>query len=135
RATELCVDAMRAAAAVAGRVADLWATDGVAASTPEPSGADKSAVSIGETLASLERCAQALGELRGSHRATTLSAVAIGALTADEAITRVDKVRSLEGLAYHAWRCAAYLVDSAIPDRAPSSLTGRMNKEDPTERR
>jgi len=31
-------------------------------------------------------------------------------LTADVAIVRVDTLRSLEALAYHAWRSAAHLV-------------------------
>src|SRR5262249_36738744 len=94
RAAELCADAMRAAAALAGGVAALSADGGI---------------STEGTLAGLERCGQALGELRRTHRATTLGAVATGALTADEAITRVDAVRRLEALAYHAWRAAAYL--------------------------
>jgi hypothetical protein len=31
-------------------------------------------------------------------------------MSADEAITRVDMVRRLESLAYHAWRAAMYLL-------------------------
>lgn len=93
-AAELCGEAMRDAAAIAGAVA---------------AGPDSSVASAEQTLVRLERCAQALEELRRTHRATTLSAVAPGALSADEAITRVDTVRRLEALAYHAWRAAAYL--------------------------
>jgi phosphate:Na+ symporter len=94
RAAELCGEAMRDAAAVAGAVA---------------AGPDPSAAATEAALVRLERCAQDLGELRRSHRATTLSAVAPGALSADAAITRVDTVRRLEALAHHAWRAAAYL--------------------------
>jgi phosphate:Na+ symporter len=32
------------------------------------------------------------------------------ALTADAAMVRVDTLRSLQALAYHAWRSAAHLV-------------------------
>jgi phosphate:Na+ symporter len=61
-------------------------------------------------LTKLEQCAKTLGELRSAHRSATLSAAATGALTADEAIVRVDTVRRLEALAHHAWRSAAHLV-------------------------
>jgi len=117
RAIELCAEAMRDAAAVAVGVAALPAGGGAASiaapEAPKLGGVelDSNVASTEEALARLERCAQALGELRGAHRATTLSAVATGGLTADEALTRVDKVRSLEALAYHAWRSAAYLAD------------------------
>jgi phosphate:Na+ symporter len=60
----------------------------------------------------LEHCANALGGLQGSHRKATLSSVAGGAMSADEAIARVDAVRRLEALARHAWRSAAHLVSS-----------------------
>ena len=63
-----------------------------------------------ESIAELERCANALSELRRSHRSTTLSEVAKGALTADQAIVRVDTVRNLEALTNHAWRSAAHLM-------------------------
>jgi phosphate:Na+ symporter len=51
-----------------------------------------------------------LSELRRTHRRATLGEVAKGALTADEAIVRVDSVRNLETLAHHAWRSTAHLV-------------------------
>jgi phosphate:Na+ symporter len=63
-----------------------------------------------EAIARLDRSAKELGDLRCAHRAATLSAVANGALTADEAIVRVDTVRSLEALAHHAWRSTVHLV-------------------------
>ena len=61
-------------------------------------------------LVRLEEAAKALGELRLAHRSATLSKVATGELTADEAIARVDAVTRFEALARHAWRSAAYLV-------------------------
>ena len=51
-----------------------------------------------------------MGELRLPHRSATLRAVATGALTADEAIVRVDTVTRFEALTRHAWRSAAHLV-------------------------
>jgi len=100
RAGELCVEAMRTAAAVAGEVAKLPGD----ADTPAP------AVSTDEALVQLKRCATELVELRRTHRSATLGAVANGTLTADAAIVRVDTVRSLEALAHHAWRSAAHLM-------------------------
>jgi phosphate:Na+ symporter len=58
----------------------------------------------------LQHCANTLDELQRSHRSATLGAVANGALTAGEAIIRVDTVRRLDALAHHAWRSAAQLV-------------------------
>jgi phosphate:Na+ symporter len=50
-------------------------------------------------------------KLQRSRRNATLGAVANGTLTVDAAIVRVDTLRSLQALAYHAWRSAAHLVD------------------------
>jgi phosphate:Na+ symporter len=117
RAVQLCADAMRSAASIAAEVAALPGTrQGGAASksqseTPAAGAASEaSPASDEEALARLKRCAGELGELRQAHRSATLSAVATGALTAGEAIVRVDTVRRLAGLAHHAWRSAAHLV-------------------------
>jgi phosphate:Na+ symporter len=59
----------------------------------------------------LEQCAKALDELQQSHRTVTLGAVASGALTAGEAIVRVDAVRRLDALTRHAWRSAMHLLN------------------------
>jgi phosphate:Na+ symporter len=101
RAGELCAEAMRSAATVAGDVAKLL---GAADTLAAP------AVSTDEALVQLKRCATDLAELRRTHRSATLGAVANGTLTADAAIVRVDTVRSLEALAHHAWRSAAHLM-------------------------
>jgi phosphate:Na+ symporter len=107
---------MRRAASIAGEIAAL---PGDARSkpphpAPEAPATDAApntpAASTQEPLKLLERCAKELGELRRTHRSATLSAVASGALTAGEAIVRVERVRSLDALAHHAWRSAAHLV-------------------------
>src|SRR5581483_3667271 len=63
--------------------------------------------------AQLERCAAELSELRCAHRSATVGAVADGKLSTDAAITRVETVRGLEALAYHAWRSSLHLVERA----------------------
>jgi len=114
RAGQLCADAMRSVASVAGEVAAPPATAQSLWATPASRGADTTSgvarVSTEKALIELKRCATDLGELRRSHRRATLGAVANGTLTADVAIVRVDTLRSLEALAYHAWRSAAHLV-------------------------
>ena len=102
RAGRLCANAMRSATSVAGEVE----------APPVPdvtSGAN--AVSAEEALARLERYAKEMEKLQRSRRNATLGAVANGTLTVDAAIVRVDTLRSLQALAYHAWRSAAHLVD------------------------
>lgn len=88
RAVDLCAQAMRNAVAVA---------DDLGAPT--------------EAALQLELCAKTLGELQIDHRKATLSSVANGAVSADEAIARVDIVRRLEAFSRHAWRSAAYLAE------------------------
>jgi phosphate:Na+ symporter len=111
---------MRGAASLAAEAAALPTSPGHAALT-EPGGGSKgpsdserelvaTGASTGQTLAELEHCAKALAELRKGQRSATLSSVATGGLAADAAIARVDAVRRLEALAYHAWRSAAHLV-------------------------
>ena len=111
-AAQLCAQAMQRASSIAEKVAVLPEAHPVtirsgllptSTEAPANSGAQ-------ESIAELERCANALSELRRSHRSTTLSEVAKGALTADQAIVRVDTVRNLEALTNHAWRSAAHLM-------------------------
>ncbi len=114
RAAELCADAMQNAASVAGDlVAELAAVDNAASietRTQSPGSTDAGpGIDAPAALVRLEKSARALGELRLVHRSATLSAVATGALTADEAIVRVDAVTRYEALARHAWRSAAHL--------------------------
>jgi phosphate:Na+ symporter len=119
RAAEVCAEAMRGAVSLAAEVAALPGSSHAAAialgnELKGPLDPKKELLpaeaSSEQALSKLERCAKALGELRRDHRSATLSSVAGGGLTADEAIARVDAVRRLEVLAYHAWRSAAHLV-------------------------
>jgi phosphate:Na+ symporter len=115
RAAELCADAMQNAASVAGEVVgqsaalDRTAPDETRRKSPGSPQAG-AAVEASAALAQLEQSARALSELQVAHRAATLSAVATGALTPDEAIVRVDAVTRYEALARHARRSAAHLV-------------------------
>jgi phosphate:Na+ symporter len=117
RAGVLCADAMRSAAAVTGEVAapppdtaaGYFSPTAHAASAPPTT-------SIDAALARLERCVTELSELQRAHRSATLGAVADGKLTTDAAITRVETVRGLEALAYHAWRGTLHLVSKDAYD-------------------
>jgi phosphate:Na+ symporter len=100
RAGQLCADAMRTAASVAGEVEAL------------PDITESSRATTEEALVQLSRNASELAELLPRHRSATLGAVANGTLTADAAIVRVDTVRSLEALAHHAWRSVAHLASA-----------------------
>jgi phosphate:Na+ symporter len=119
RAAQLCTEAMRSAASVAGEVAalaDVSDHPGPAelrrqtAGSPAADAPLDSATSAEQALVRLEGCAKALAELQRSHRVATLSAVATAALPAAEAIVRVETVRSLAALTLHAWRSTAHLV-------------------------
>jgi phosphate:Na+ symporter len=119
RAVEVCAEAMRKAASLAAEVALVpassdYLTEIKPRTAPMRSLApEKELAATGapteQALAQLEYCAKTLGELRKDHRKATLGSVASGAVTADEAIARVDAVRRLEALAHHAWRSAAHL--------------------------
>jgi phosphate:Na+ symporter len=114
RAGDLCADAMRSAASIAGEIEALpgaaQSSQATAASRSINATSGAAVVSTKEALAQLKRCASELAELQSSHRRATLGAVANGILTADAAIVRVDTLRSLEALARHAWRSVAHLV-------------------------
>jgi phosphate:Na+ symporter len=127
RAAALCAEAMRHAVVIAS---DVGALPGVHDPTA-PAGSLDSETAVaahaapGENaMVQLERCASTLSELQGSHRRVTLSSVAGGAMSADEAIARVDTVRRLEALARHAWRSAAHLVGSAQSERGTALSPG-----------
>jgi phosphate:Na+ symporter len=113
RAAQLCAEAMQRASSIAHKIAALPEAhpvrirDGLAGATDTENPVETAAQ---EQVAELQRCANALSELRRTHRSATLSDVAKGSLTADQAIVRVDTVRNLEALTNHAWRSAAHLV-------------------------
>jgi phosphate:Na+ symporter len=115
RAAELCAEAMRNAVLIAGEVGAL--PDGPDQAPPVEAldGEKEDAANRAPTeqaMVQLEHCAKTLSELQRAHRKVTLSSVAGGVVSADEAIARVDTVRRLEALARHAWRSAAQLVGS-----------------------
>jgi len=115
RAAELCAEAMRNAALIAGEVGARPGDPDRVASVEALETEQEIAAGggpTGQALVQLEHCAKTLGELQSAHRKATLSSVAAGAVSADEAIARVDTVRRLEALARHAWRSAAHLVGS-----------------------
>ncbi|NEV00757.1 Na/Pi cotransporter family protein [Bradyrhizobium uaiense] len=120
RAAEVCAEAMRTAASLAAEVAvvpdasDCEAEIKLRTASTRSLNPEKEFAAAGtsteQTLAHLEHCTKALGEVRRHHRKATLGSVASGAVSADEAIARVDAVRRLEALAHHAWRSAVHLV-------------------------
>jgi phosphate:Na+ symporter len=137
RAALLCGEAMRSAASAAAEVAVLPGSPDHTVETKSQSPMDSSlsaaATSAEEPLVRLEHCARALEELRRAHRVATLGAVASGALTAGEAIVRVDTVRRLEALAHHAWRSAAHLLgrgeySAAHPNNHTVTGRGRFTR-------
>jgi len=117
RAAELCAEAIRNAVVIAGEI-DAVPDGGDQAAAV--AAVDEKKVVVHEAPAShamtqLEHCAKALRELRPGHRKVTLSSVAGGAVSADEAMARVEIVRRLAAIAHHAWRAAAHLGGGA-PD-------------------
>lgn len=115
RAAELCAEAMRNAVLIADEVGALPGAPHQAAPV-EALDREKEVAAIGASIepamVQLEYCAKTLRELQRAHRKVILSSVAGGAVSADEAIARVDIVRRLEALVRHTWLSAAHLVDS-----------------------
>ena len=114
RAARLCAEAMRNAALIAAEVGALPGApdqpDSIEAREGEK-GVAANGASTEQAMVQLERCANILRDLQGAHRKATLSSVAGGAVSADEAMARVDTVRRLDALAHHAWRSATHLVE------------------------
>jgi phosphate:Na+ symporter len=113
RAGELCIEAMRNAAAIAREVTVAGAVESSQVIRASPGGevvAVPRAILTTEAVVELEHCAAQLREMLRTHRSATLGAVANGTLNADEALVRVETVRSLDAFSHHAWRCAAHLV-------------------------
>ena len=114
RAAELCAEAMRNAVLIADEVGAL-PDDHDQPAPIETLDAETEVVTNGgptaQAMVQLENCTETLRELQRTHRKATLSSIASGAVSADEAIARVDTVRHLEALTRFAWRSAAHLVD------------------------
>jgi phosphate:Na+ symporter len=134
RAAELCAEAMRNAVLIAGEVGALPDDPDQAAAVEALDGKKKEVAANGapteQAMVQLEHCAKTLSELQLTYRKVTLSSVAGGAVSADEAIAYVDTVRRLEALARHAWRSAAHLVDSK--SIAQRGTTSGPQKKDPS---
>ncbi|MGP1345794.1 MAG: Na/Pi cotransporter family protein [Phycisphaerales bacterium] len=112
RARSLCVEAMGLAAAIGGRVAhpdDEDAGDGEVAGDGAESGVRGST----ERSDRLTEVARELGEVRRRHRRATLRGAGSGEIRAVDAMVRVDTVRRLDRIAYHAWRAASHLLGIA----------------------
>lgn len=112
RAVALCAEALRLAERLAEHVGAPRGSDERAAdATPAEAATD---------LDALAARAAELADLRRQQRATTLAAAGMGEVSAEEAIARVEAVRLLDRLAYHAWRSAAHLTGRAggAPDAA-----------------
>jgi phosphate:Na+ symporter len=115
RAEELCAEAMRNTVLIADEVGALPDAHDHPAPVETPDGKKQVAANEAPTeqaMTQLEHSARTLRELQRAYRKATLSAIAGGAVSADEAIARVDTVRRLGSIARYAWRSAAYLVDS-----------------------
>jgi len=110
----LCEDAMRNAVLIAGEAGALPEDFDQAASVEALDAENEVAprAATEQAMVQLEQCAITLQELQLAHRKLTLSSVAGGAVSAEDAIARVDTVRRLEALTRHAWRSATHLVGS-----------------------
>lgn len=62
------------------------------------------------------RAAKELDAVQHEHRAATLASVAPGKLTAADALASIDAVRTLDRVAYHAWRASAHLFGRGARD-------------------
>ncbi len=119
RAATCFIEANRTAASLAARTA---VPPMRTAENPEGASA------MSEDVSRLAAYSSELADLRRTHRRSTLELAASGALTAAEAMARVEALRRADRLVYHAWRAAAYLsetkaadADSGADDDAPPS--------------
>jgi phosphate:Na+ symporter len=113
RAAELCKQVMRWTETIDESITD----ESALSQRAEPIGWSVSA-NVSATLAEVESAAKALEAMLPGHRAAILASVASGNVTAAEAFARIDAVRRLDRIAYHAWRSAAHLL--GLGDRRPS---------------
>lgn len=131
-AAELCAEAMQNAILIAGNVGALPEDPAPASPLDAKNEATAEQALTGHALTRLEHCAKSLSALQQDQRKMTFRSVAGGALSADEAIARVDTVRRLERLARHAWRTAAHLVDSStLPHETGTSPEESRAKNSP----
>lgn len=72
-------------------------------------------------VARLEEASVALAETRRAHRAALLAETAAGRLHPDRALARLDAVRRIDRLLYHAWRMAHHLARRGVDPFAPEA--------------
>ncbi len=113
RAAELCEQVMRSTETIDESITDESALSRRA----EPIGWSVSA-DVSSTLAEVESAVKALEAMLPKHRAAILASVASGDVAATEAFARIDAVRRLDRIAYHAWRSAAHVL--GLGDRRSS---------------
>ncbi|MBX3387603.1 MAG: Na/Pi cotransporter family protein [Phycisphaeraceae bacterium] len=122
RAASLCARILNSAAAIAERVSGTGHVD-----HPQPAGQTESetAGALPEVcpteLSDLANLAAELASLRREHRARTLDEAGVN-MSAEAAIRRVETVKRLDRVAYHAWRCAFHL-SGRIPEADASGPT------------
>lgn len=104
QAAALCEKATRGAETISASITEEEALSDHAG----PIGWNVSA-EIEAVLSETERAAQELEGMQHDYRAATLAAVAAGKSTAADAFAKIDAARTLERIAYHAWRSAAHL--------------------------
>src|SRR5262249_21623035 len=124
-AAKLCADAMRNVVLIADEVGALPGDTRQSTPVEAHDGVKEFAAngaSIEQAMGQLESCAKSLRELQPGYRKVTLSSLARGTVSADEAFARVDAVRRLERLARHASLSAAHLVDSRAEAAAVRSM-------------
>lgn len=109
-------DACAAALRVATRIASLAAGESGAAPPGAPAPRDET--DLAGAVADLSRRAEMLAALRRAHRARALAIDADSPTRAGEALARVEAVRLVDRLVYHAWRSAARLASSGARLRA-----------------
>ena len=104
QAAALCEKATRGAEAISASITEEEAFSDHAG----PIGWNVSA-EIEAVLRETEGAARELEGMQHDYRAATLAAVAAGKSTAADAFAKIDAARTLERIAYHAWRSAAHL--------------------------
>lgn len=111
RSAGLCANVLQRAGAIAGSVADPDPANG-------PTAAERSAA-----VDEMTRLAGQLADLRRTHRAKTLEEAGV-VVRPEDAIHRVETVKRLDRLAYHAWRAALHLSGSTMthPPHEPAHL-------------
>jgi phosphate:Na+ symporter len=69
----------------------------------------------------LEETSREMADLRREERPRVMERTVVGGVTPDQALARLDAMRWLDRLAYHAWRAAHHLA-AAAPDAAPAPV-------------